>query len=124
MDDTLEISLGDGSAISVPSGQTVTLQDVIWNSAGPEGAVARFRFVAPQIARDGGTISADQVAADLLHLCENLVLGKLAEKGPLPPNVLVSMADRAVNFGETVPEATQYFESYRIEDGRCISELF
>jgi len=124
MDDTLEVSLGDGAQISVPSGQSVTLHDIIWNSAGPEGAVARFRFVAPEIARAGGSVTADQVAQDLLHLCENVVLGTLAERGALPPNVIVSIADRAVSFGETVPDATQYFESYRIDGDRCISELF
>jgi hypothetical protein len=124
MDDTLEVSFGDGAQISVPSGQSVTLQDIIWNSAGPEGSVARFRFVAPEIARAGGSVTADQVAQDLLHLCENVVLGTLAEKGAVPPNVIVSIADRAVSFGETVPDATQYFESYRIDGDRCISELF
>lgn len=124
MDDTLEVSLGDGAQISVPSGQSVTLQDIIWNSAGPEGPVARFRFVAPAIARAEGSVTADQVAQDLLHLCENVVLGKLAQQGALPPNVIVSIADRAVTFGETVPDATQYFESYRIDGDRCILELF
>lgn len=124
MDDRSEVTLGDGAQISVPSGQSVTLQDIIWNSAGPAGPVARFRFVAPAIARAQGKISADQVAADLQHLCENVVLGKLAEMGDLPPNVMVSIADRAVSFGETQPEATQYFESYRIDGVHCISELF
>ncbi len=124
MDDTLQVTLGDGAPIVVPSGQSVTLQDVIWNSVGPQGPVARFRFVAPSIARAAGSLSADQVTADLLHLCENVVLNTLAQKGALPPNVMVSMADRAVPFGETVPDATQFFESYRIDGNRCISELF
>lgn len=124
MGDASEITLGDGGQVLVPSGQSVILQDIIWNSAGPDGPVARFRFVAPAISRVKGTVDGDQVAKDLLHLCETVVLEKLAQKGPLPPNVLVSMADRAVNFGETIPEATQYFESYRIEGNLCISELF
>ena len=124
MDEALRVSLGDDVPILVPSGQSVTLQDVIWNSIGPDGPVARFRFVAPEIARTGGTISAEQVAADLQHLCENVVLTTLAQKGVSPSNVLVSLADRAVIFGETVPEATQYFESYRIDGDRCIVELF
>lgn len=124
MDDTLQVTLGDGAPIAVPSGQSVTLQDVIWNSVGPQGPVARFRFVAPSIARTTGSIGADQVTADLLHLCENVVLNALAQKGPLPSDVLVSMSDRAVPFGESVPDATQFFESYRIDGNRCISELF
>jgi hypothetical protein len=124
MDDTLEVTLGDGVQISVPSGQSVTLQDVIWNSAGPDGPVARFRFVAPAIARVGGNVDAEQVGQDLLYLCQNIVLAKLAQKGALPPAVVVSIADRAVTFGETLPDATQYFESYRIEGDTCVWELF
>lgn len=124
MDAGSEVSLGDGSQISVPSGQSVTLQDIIWNSAGPDGPVARFRFVGPAIARGTGGISADEVGQDLLHLCQNIVLGKLAEKGALPSTVILSLADRPVIFGETVPDATQYFESFRIDGGRCVWELF
>lgn len=124
MDDIAEVSFGDGAQISVPSGQSVTLQDIIWNALGPDGPVARFRFVAPAIARAGGSINADQVANDLLHLCQNIVRGTLAEKGDVRSNVVVSMADRAVTFGETIPDATQYFESYRIDGDRCILELF
>lgn len=124
MDAALEVTLGDGVPILVPSGQSVTLQDVIWNSAGPDGPVARFRFVAPAIARSGGTVDAAQVGQDLLHLCQNIVLRRLTEKGALPPAVVVSIADRAVTFGETIPDATQYFESYRIKGNTCVWELF
>ena len=41
---------------------------------------------------------------------------------PKPARVIVSMSDRPTEFGAAVPEATQFFEAYRIEKGVCIWE--
>jgi Family of unknown function (DUF6497) len=120
----LDITLGDGAAVAVPSGQSVTLLDIIWNSEGPEGPAPRFRFVAPAIARDGGSISYDAAEADLQHLCEGFVMAQLAERGLDAPLVLLAMADRAVEFGIPDPEATQYVDAFRIEGTTCIREIF
>ena len=122
--ENLDVSLGDGAAIAVPSGQAVTLQDIIWNSIGPEGPAPRFRFVAPAIAKDGGSVSYEASEADLLDLCQSFVIGKLAEKGMAAPLVLVSIADRAVEFGVSDPEATQYFEAFLIDGSTCSREIF
>lgn len=119
-----QVTPGDDSAIAVPSGQAVTLQETIWNVPGPEGIVTRFRFVAPAIAREGGTVDFETASADILHLCQNFVLERLAGMVPPPGQVIVSLADRALPFGETHPEATQYFEAFRIENGACILEMF
>ncbi|MCU0902140.1 MAG: DUF6497 family protein [Cypionkella sp.] len=110
--------------IAVPSGQVVTLQDVIWNVPGPDGLALRFRFVAPQIARDGGTVSYEQAVQDIQHLCQTYAVPRLATFGPMPAQVIISLSDTAVAFGEAAPEATQYFESFRIQDGRCIWDLY
>jgi hypothetical protein len=108
----------------VPSGQLVVLQDIIWNSIGPEGPLARFRFLAPAIARDGGTVGFETASADLLHLCQSVVLTELAQRGAMPARVSVSMGDRAVVFGDSDPEATQYFEMFQIDGDTCIWEAF
>lgn len=115
---------GDGLVVPVPSGQEVTLMDVIWNIPGPEGLATRFRFLAPAIARDGGTISADQAQADMLALCRDLALKRIADAGQAPAQIIISLSDRPVPFGETVPDATQYFESYALKDGDCVWSLF
>jgi Family of unknown function (DUF6497) len=120
----LDISVGDGAAIAVPSGQFVTLLDIIWNSEGPEGPAPRFRFVAPAISRDGGTISYDAAEVDLQHLCEGFALAKLVERGLDAPLVLLAIADRAVEFGVPDPEATQYVDAFRIEGTTCVREIF
>lgn len=114
---------GDGTAIPVPSGQAITLQDVIWNAPGPEGVALRFRFVAPGIAPAGG-VDFETAFEDMQHLCDSYALPRVAEQGPMPQQVIISLSDVPVPFGEAAPEATQYFESYRIEDGLCVWEMF
>ncbi|MDJ0825520.1 MAG: DUF6497 family protein [Rhodobacter sp.] len=109
--------------VAVPSGQTVTLTEVIRDVPGPGGIAYRYRFVAPGIARNGGGIDATTAAADIDALCRDVVLPDLAG-GVRPDQVIISLSDRPVPFGQPAPDATQFFESYRIEDGACIWEEF
>ena len=44
--------------------------------------------------------------------------------GPQPSQLIISMADRALPFGEAAPEAIQYFEAFRLENGQCVWELY
>ncbi len=121
---TAQVLTGDETLIPVPSGQPVALQDVIWNVPGPDGLAVRFRFVAPQIARDSGTVSYEVAAEDILHLCQTYALPRLTEFGPQPTQIIISMSDHPVPFGETVPQATQFFEAFTHQDGICIWEIF
>ena len=50
--------------IKVPSGQVVTLLDVITNAPGSDGLTERFRCLAPGIALKGGTVTAEEAGAD------------------------------------------------------------
>ena len=118
------IELGDGVAISVPSGQEIILLDVIWNEPGPNGLVTRFRFLAPAIAKDSGTISFDLAIADMAHLCQDFALPKVTGSVMAPTQIIISLSDRAVAFGASDPDATQFFEAYRLENGACIWEVF
>jgi hypothetical protein len=119
----LVVEPGDGARIEVPSGQEITLQDVIWNAPGPNGLALRFRFLAPGIAPGGG-VDFETAAADMQHLCDAYALPRIADQGPHPEEVIISLSDVPVPFGETAPEATQFFESFRIEDGVCVWEMF
>lgn len=114
---------GDATPITVPSGQAVQLQDAIWNVDGPLGLTLRFRFVAPAIAPGGG-VDVETAQADMQALCDRFALPRVPGIGPQPVQVIISMADRALPFGEAAPEATQYFEAYRLEDGQCVWELY
>lgn len=120
----MDIEQGDGAAIDVPSGQAVTLLDIIWNSEGPDGPAPRFRFLAPAIARDGGSVPFELAEGDLQHLCEGFARAKLAEKGADAPLILLALLDRAVEFGTSDPEATQYADAFSFDGSTCIREVF
>jgi len=110
--------------IAVPSGQVVTLLDVITNVPGPDGLATRFRFIAPAIARGGGTVDAGTAALDMDFLCQDYALPKVAAMGPQPSQIIISMSDIDVPFGETRPDATQLFNSYSIADGVCVWDVY
>ena len=110
--------------IEVPSGQEVTLLDVITNVPGPEGLATRFRFLAPGIAREGGTVGAEAAALDMDFLCQSYAMARVAELGPQPGQIIISMSDMDVPFGETRPDATQFFNSYSIAEGTCVWEVY
>ena len=122
--DGLQLISGSDDPIEVPSGQVITLQEVIWNAPGPFGLVARFRFVAPAIARGDAAIDFTLASADMLHLCQTYALTRVADLGPVPSQIIVSLASAPVPFGQPAPDITQYFEAYRVEDQICIWEQF
>lgn len=115
---------GDAMLIALPSGQSVSLIEAIMNSPGPNGMVARFRFLAPQINPENGTVDLETASSDIAWLCQNYALARVAELGPTPSQIIVSLEDRAVPFGESDPEAVQFFEAFRVENGSCIWEVF
>ena len=111
-------------AISLPSGQVVTLLDVITNVPGSQGLAARFRFLAPAISRSGGSVDVDTAGKDMDWLCANFALGHISNIGPQPGQVIISLSDIDVPFGESHPEATQFFNAYSIADGTCVWDMF
>jgi hypothetical protein len=48
----------------------------------------------------------------------------VTDEGPIPSQIIISLEDRPVPFGEADPEAVQYFEAFRVENGACIWEVF
>lgn len=110
--------------IALPSGQKVSFVDVVRDAAGPDGLTLRFRFLAPAIARDGGTVPIDAAQADMQVLCDQFALPRLADTGPQPAEIVISLADRPVAFGQADEAATQVFDAYAIEDGACVVQAF
>jgi len=106
-----------------PSGQALVLWEVLWERVdGADAPQAVLRFIAPQIARDGGDVDADAATADIGWLCDThgLPIATL----PYAPtgSVVITLMDRPVGRGQTDPEATQYFGLFSIEDGLCVPE--
>ena len=115
--------MADDAHIEVPSGQPVTLLEVVTGQPG-DGLAYRFRFVAPEIARERGEADFDMIGRDMEHLCNTYALPRIATGGPVPNQIIISLADRPTEFGEPVPEATQVFEAFTIEDDTCVLEPF
>ena len=119
-----QVISGEGLRVDVPSGQEVSFLDVVLDAPGPIGLTARFRFVAPAIAKNGGTVDFETASADMVHLCQNFALPRISDIGPQPSQIVISLSDRPVPFGEAAPDATQFFEAYTIRDNACIWEAF
>ena len=113
-----------GDALTLPSGEKVTLIEVLNNVPGNDGLAVRYRFLAPQIARKGGTVDGDTAGSDMEWICNNYALKRLPTNGPQPVEIIISMSDMDVPFGEEHPEATQFFNSYAITNGSCEWEMY
>lgn len=114
-----ETTTSDG-AIAVPSGREVRLIEIVTNAPGPEGATARFRFLAPGLTEADIPASAD----DMQALCDSYAVGRIDVMVPRPQQIIISLAGAEVPFGEASPDVVQFFEAYRIEDGACIWAAF
>ncbi|WP_037308172.1 DUF6497 family protein [Ruegeria halocynthiae] len=107
--------------LPVPSGQPVHLSDVLLDD-NPGELWVRFRFIAPKIGSTVGRIGYDVAAADMEHLCQTLAVAYVAQYRLNPARVVISLSDRPIEFGRSSPDATQFFEAYRLEQSRCIWE--
>lgn len=107
--------------LPVPSGQPVHLSDVLLDNS-PGELWVRFRFVAPKIGYTAGRIGYDVASNDMQHLCQTLAVAYVAHHELDPARVVISLSDRPVEFGRSEPDATQFFEAYRLEQSQCIWE--
>lgn len=110
-------------AQDVPSGQPVTLTEVLVDAVGTESWL-RFRFVAPEIARGTGTISYTQAEDDFQALCETFALPYMTDFDLMADIVVISLMDRPVPFGTSDPQATQFIEAFRPAPEGCVWEAF
>jgi hypothetical protein len=110
----------EGETIKVPSGRELRLIDIITNAPGPEGATARFRFLAPGLAP--GEVEA--AASDMQAVCDSFAVGRIDGMVPAPQQIIISFSNAEVSFGDAAPDVVQFFESYRVEDGACVWEVY
>ena len=81
-------------ALPLPSGLEARVQEVVTDRPGL-GLTYRFRFVAEGFAGVGESdAELETVLADLIWLCESYALPRLANTGPVPAQVVISLADR------------------------------
>ncbi|NPD13596.1 acetolactate synthase [Xinfangfangia sp. D13-10-4-6] len=104
--------------LTLPSGAQVEWLDVLNDTAGVQGATARFRFV------DENLKPGEDRGADMQALCDTFALTRVEGMVPPPRQIVIALADRPVAFGQTDPDAVQLFEAYRLENAACIWEMF
>jgi hypothetical protein len=107
-------------SVAVPSGRNVQPLDVITNVPGTAGAAARFRFVVPGLDAD----DLEASAADMQALCDDHAIPLTVGTVPVPQQIIITLMASEVPFGEPSPDVVQFFETYGIEDGRCVVEPF
>lgn len=111
-------------SVEVPSGRAVEFVEILTEVPGADDATWRFRFIAPELARENGAVPLDETAADMDALCAEFVLPRLSRLDARPERVVISISDRLVPFGQAAPDAVQIFEAYGISDGDCEWEGF
>lgn len=111
------------SAADVPSGQEVVLHEVLVD-AQDTATYLRFRFLAPQIAAGDGQVTFDVAGQDMMHLCASVALPYMADYALAGDKIVISFMDRITEFGQADPDAVQYFEQFRPEDGVCMWDEF
>ncbi|MEX0311743.1 MAG: DUF6497 family protein [Tateyamaria sp.] len=106
-------------AQDMPSGQSVDLSEVLIDRVGNESWL-RFRFIAPDITRDGDGLTHADAEADFQVLCDDVALPYMSDFELQAEVVVISLMDRAVPFGTADPDATQFFEAFRVQEGTCV----
>lgn len=109
---------------TLPSGFVATLYEMLLDVK-PDGVLtyARFRFVMPKIGRGQGA-DYNTVEKDFPKLCNAFALPIVQAGTDHVDRIIISLSDREVEFGAPDPEATQFFEAFRIENDACIWEGF
>ncbi|MBW7921933.1 MAG: acetolactate synthase [Rubellimicrobium sp.] len=115
----LVLALLPGLALAegVPSGLAVALYDVVVE---PDTGLARFRFVAPELR----SLDFQAVEGDLPWLCDHVALPEVRDSGWTVAQIVVSLGDREVPFGESDPDALQYFAGFAFDSGACEEVYF
>ena len=66
----------------------------------------------------------EAILADLQHLCESYAVPALRGIDPQARRVIISLADREVEYGAVTPYARQVFEVCNLDGNSCIWEMF
>ena len=82
----------------------------------------RIRFTAPGLASED--VDYASVSDDMAWLCQEEALPRLEAVAASPEHIVVTLMQEQVEFGAAMPGIRQFFESYTVEDGLCIWEVY
>lgn len=81
--------------------------------------VLRYRFVMPELDR----LTPEAVLTEMERICTEEIVPYLDAENRAA-TIVVSFAEAETVFGEHDPEIRQQFDSYRVEEDRCIWKMF
>lgn len=84
-----------------------------------EPELVRFRF-----SHDGGDRSFDTLEPALHWLCETVAARVLMTAHLPQTKVVVSISDQKLPFGESAPDAEQFFEAFSVDRFECTWEYY
>lgn len=102
VDDSGLVTIGQLEAEGAISGRTIIDYDSFADDS------------LPSVPADPSILLQDQDHADLVHLCETVVLPEIRTRDAslAPASIIISLADRAIPFGEIDHDAVQLFEGF------------
>lgn len=111
------------AAADLPEGWAEFHDAIVEVHAGrTEGAEERWlvmRYLAPGIAREGGSLGYDDVALEMDALCNGQALATAkAHESPVD-QIVITLMDRVVERGQPDPQATQFIASYSVTETGC-----
>jgi len=77
--------------------------------------ILRLRYVNPNLSADG----FDAVEKDFARLCETDGLSTRDSMAPNATEIIISLASRHVQFGESAPDVTQFIDAFLVKDEKC-----
>ncbi|MFH5773516.1 DUF6497 family protein [Paracoccus broussonetiae] len=131
--ETAEVQGGDGSdADANGAGEYLDDRSVEIGAATPDADPAAADVQAeedadamvdePALPAAPDALAQDPVHDDVVWLCENWVLPRIASPGPRPTQIIVSLADKKISFGTYDPDVLQLFEAFRLPADRNACE--
>ena len=76
----------------------------------------------PALPAEPDVMAQDPVHQDVVWLCENWALPRIASPAPRPAQIIVSLADKAIPFAAYDPDVVQLFEAFRLPPDRDACE--
>ncbi|WP_018000394.1 DUF6497 family protein [Paracoccus sp. N5] len=67
-------------------------------------------------------LAEDPIHLDIVWLCENWALPRIASPAPRPEQIVISLASKETTFGAYDPEVVQLFEAFRLPKDRDACE--
>lgn len=87
--------------------------------AGEQEGWLVMRYLAPEIARDGGSKTYEDAAAAMDEICAGAGLATARQNESPVARIVVTLMDRIVEWGRATPEATQFIATYAVTEAGC-----